>query len=87
MTELQLYKFVANNTMEYHWHSRNNTKDVILFVNILWIREFNEMLGSSNIMDEEGIECTMKDGYFCFWMNDICNYFDIDMNNVFDKTE
>jgi len=34
-------------------------------------------------MDEEGISCTMKEGYFCFMMKDICEYFDIEADKVF----
>jgi hypothetical protein len=40
------------------------------------------MLGVS-ILDEEGIKCTMKEKYFCFWMKDICEYFDIKLDEIF----
>jgi hypothetical protein len=87
MTELELYKFVHNAGLEYHWHERNdnnNAHDVLLFVPIYWIKDFNDLLGYQ-IMAEEGIECTMKHGYFCFWMKDICDHFDITPANVFDQ--
>jgi len=81
MDKLQLYKFVEGNGIEYH-KSHNDENDVILFVNIPLIEEWNKMLGS--IMDEEGINCVMKDGYFCFFMEYICEYFDIEMDEIFD---
>ena len=80
MTELELYKFITDNELEYHW-VKDNT-DVILFVEIRYIEDFNEMLGY-NAMDESGIECRMKYKYFCFYMNDICEYFGIEIKNIF----
>lgn len=78
MTELELYKFVSDNELEYHW----NDKEVYLFISVYRIADFNEMLGW-HIMDERGIECTMKDKYLVFSMSDICDYFGININNVF----
>jgi hypothetical protein len=78
MTSLELYKFVDDNQIEYHWHD----EDVIAFVTVWDIEDFNKMLGVS-ILDEEGIKCTMKEKYFCFWMKDICEYFDIKLDEIF----
>lgn len=78
MTELDLYKFVHDNNCEYHWYDDN----VILFVTILWIDEFNKLFDYS-FFDDEGQECIMKKDYFCFWMQDICDYYDIEMSNIF----
>ena len=92
MTELQLYKFVTNNDIEYHWKKKHSAKqenltddeknEVLLFVNIRNLEEFNKLLRTS-IQDEEGINCTMKQGYFVFCMDYICDYFDIKLENVF----
>jgi hypothetical protein len=48
------------------------------------MKEFNKLLGA-NILDEEGIECRMKEGYFCFYMKDILDFFGIELENVFKK--
>jgi len=79
MTELELYKFINDNNVEYHC---NNENEIFAFVHILDIKDFNELLGES-IMDEEGIMCTMKYGYFCFEMVEICEYFGIEPKNIF----
>lgn len=84
MTELALYKFIKENNVEYHWID-NNT-DVIIFVYIWNVEEFNKLLPDL-LFDEEGIECNMKDRYFAFRMKDICEYCDIDMKAVFDNEE
>ena len=81
MTELALYSFIYDNGIEYHW---TNDLDVIIFVYIRDLDEWKDILGS-HIFDEEGIRCTMKDGYFCFEMKDICEHFDIELSNIFNK--
>lgn len=82
MTELQLYKFIKDNNIEWHKHDRDGGQDVIIFVAIYLIKDFQKML-PQGIFDDDGIECTMKDGYFAFWMKDICDYCGVEMNNVF----
>jgi hypothetical protein len=53
-----------------------------MFVNIFTIEEFAKLL-PSGIFDDSGIECIMKDGYFCFYMEQICNYCDIELIDIF----
>ena len=83
MTELELYKFVEKNDLEYHWNISDD-KDVILFIPNYLLDKWINLLGSS-IVDDGGIKCVMKLKYFCFEMSDICEYFDIDMKNIFEK--
>ena len=78
MKTTDLYKFITDNKIEYHWYDNN----VIIFVPDYQIWRFIELLGSG-IMEEEGIECRMKYKYFCFWMEQICNYFGIELNDIF----
>ena len=79
MTELDLYKFINERDVEYHWDDKNN---VWMFVYYPELYDFNKMLGN-NITDEDGIDCVMKDGYICFEMTGICACFGIDPENVF----
>jgi hypothetical protein len=81
MTELQLYKFISDNEIEWHWNENDAKQDVILFVNTYHIDDFLELIRSAT--DDEGIECRLKDGYLCFWIRDICEYYDVEMENVF----
>ena len=81
MTAIELYKFVTKNDLSYTWINIKD-QDVILFVTISNLEELNKLLGPK-ILDEDGIECRMKDGYFCFEMADICDYFGIDITDVF----
>jgi hypothetical protein len=85
MTALELHKFYHGN-LEYHWHYDNekvsgHKEDVILFVEIYSISTFMKLTSVNN--REEGYECVMKNGYFCFWMADICERFGIELTEVF----
>lgn len=81
MTALELYKFISRNNIEYHYQCDG---DVYMFVNNFLIEQWNNIISSSLIFDEDGIECVMKNGYFVFRMKEICEYFDIDMEQVFE---
>ena len=80
MTELDLYKFINDNAIEWHRHDNYGTPDIIMFLHTFHIQEFCKLVKS--ILDE-GIECRLKDGYSAFWMNDICDHYGIDKDKVF----
>lgn len=82
MTELELYKFITDNSIEWHHDNSDGVLDVIVFLHIYELADFMKICGSS-IFDEDGIDCVMKDGYIAVWMNDICNYHGIEINNIF----
>ena len=82
MTELKLYKFITENNIEYHWYDN----EIYMFVNIYLIEEFNKLF-TSDIFDDGGIPCTMKNGYFGFKMIDICEYYNIEPENIFINKE
>lgn len=82
MTAIELYKFTRENKLEWHWYD----EDVILFIPNYDLDDWNKLLGHG-ITDEDGLECVMRDGYFCFCMKDICEYFGIDINEIFEKDE
>jgi hypothetical protein len=82
MNGVDLLKFISKNDIEYHWSF--DKKEIYLFVNITDIQEWNDLLGAS-IFDDEGLSCVMKDGYFAFEMVDICEYYGIDYQEIFEK--
>lgn len=84
MTELTLYKFINDNNIEWHWNQRGLSDDVLIFPAFYQIEDFAKLFSPSDF-DESGIECTMKDKYFCFWMRDICEAYGIEIENVFPK--
>lgn len=84
MTELSLYKFITDNEIEWRWDINKNEEDVLIFIYPWNIEDFNKLF-SPFMFDDGGIECVMMDGYFCFWMEDICQHYDIILENVFPK--
>ncbi len=86
MTELILYKFIRNYYIEWHREENNGDKDIIAFINLRDMEAFGALLPTS-IFDDNGISCVMKDGYIAIWMKEICEYFDIEMENVFIEVE
>lgn len=88
MTALELYKFITDNEIEWHYdyNGSRDKLDVIVFVHTFQLDYFRAIL-PLGIFDDSGIECRMKDGYFCFWMKDICEYSGIELSEVFNKDE
>lgn len=86
MTELELYKFINDNNIEWHKRENDGTPDVVIFPHIFQIEDFQKLLSKSSF-DDGGIECRMMDGYFAFWMKDICEYYGVDMDKVFTGEE
>lgn len=88
MKSLDLYKFVTKNELEYHWNitsspfEGNETSDVILFIPIDLLSEWNLLL-DHYIFDEDGLQCIIKDKYMYFMMQEICDYFNIEITEIF----
>lgn len=82
MTALELYKFIHNSNIECRWDFNDNKRDVIVFIPIWEMTDFSKLL-SKYSFDDGGIECRFLDKYFAFWMKDICEYFDIDLVDIF----
>ena len=85
MYELDLYKFVTENSLEYHWGQIKKDKgNVYLLVTCADIGKFIKLI--ENIIQEKGVKCTIfKQGTFSFEMNGICEYYGIETERVFAK--
>jgi len=82
-TELELYKFITENKIEYHW---NADEKCYAFIDYDLLQEFSSILGSS-VFDDDGLECVMKDGYIAFEMVNICERIDVDEKKIFTEVE
>lgn len=82
MDSLELYKFINDNNIEWHRLDNQGSEDILIFPNYGEVFKLNEIL-SPCLFDDGGVECVMKDGYLAIWMRDICQYYNIDMDNVF----
>lgn len=79
MTELELYKFIHNNAIEWHKQDNDGTPDVVIFVHYFYLPELFELLKKY----DESLECRLKENYFALFMGNICDNFGIDIENLF----
>ncbi len=80
MTELELYKFITENNVE--WHKIED--DMYIMPNLNELKDFHDICDPT-LFDDDGIECIFKDGYLVIKMEPICNHYDIDIDSVFTK--
>jgi hypothetical protein len=88
MTELDLYKFITDNALEYNavpniFH-HVIYDEIWLFVPNYLLTDFSKLLGH-NITDDDYITAVFKGEYCCFDMIIICEYFGINYNSIFKK--
>ena len=87
MTELDFYKYINENNIEWHWRNNNGTEDVIIFIYLFDLEYFCDLVKDKTDYDEYGLDVKIKNGYAIIWMNDLCDYYGIDLNEIFtDKT-
>ena len=82
MTELELYKFINDNDIEWHRQDNDGNSDVIIFPYTFHLEDFCKIVDGCN-EDEGGLEIRLLNGYVAIWMNDLCEYFGVDINKVF----
>lgn len=81
MTELELYKYINDNDIEWHRHYNNGEQDVVILPYIFQLEDFAKLI--SNYNTDEGLEMRFQNGYVGIWMKDLCDYFGIDYEKVF----
>lgn len=80
MTELQLYKFIKDNDIEYRWES----EEILFWVPFYLLGDLTDLIGSS-YLSEGGIQVRLQEGYIAMAGYDMCEYFGINPDNVFKK--
>lgn len=84
MTAIELYKYIQENNIEWHYRDNDGNEDVIIFSYTFQLEDFIKLL-SGNCFDDGGIEISLMNGYVAIWMQDICEYYGIELKEVFDK--
>ena len=80
MTELDLYKFCQGK--EIDWRG----KELILWVDFCDLKELAELIGYAHL-SEGGMEVALLAGCVGFALNDLCDNYDIDPENILKKGE
>ncbi|MFZ1751437.1 MAG: hypothetical protein WAU01_14655 [Saprospiraceae bacterium] len=81
MTELSLYKYIKNNEVSWKRCDYEGKIEVIIFPYTWQMDEFAELLGG--YIWEGGIACRLMGSYISIPMNNVCEYYGIDPDNVF----
>ncbi len=88
MKEYELRDFIIDTSSKFHWETfvlaGDFVENVYLFINTYDISEFQKLLGNIFLTNRD-IEVVMKGSYFVFKMAEICEYFGIEMENVFSR--
>jgi hypothetical protein len=83
MTELELFKWITDNNIEWHWEDNDGADDVIIFVNDHQLEGFFELVDSSFFDDV--FTCVLRYRYLAIWIAKICDYYGIELEAIFDK--
>jgi len=82
MTELELYRFINEHDIEWHKQDNEGTPDILIFPYIFQLEDFCKLVKGYNT-DDGGLIIRLLDGYTAIWMKDLCEYFGIEIDNVF----
>ena len=88
MTELQLYKFIEENDIEYNLFKHDATGEitkVIAFIPIYVLQDFVDLFKGSLMLSDAIEDCALKENCLCVEMTQVCEYFDIEPENIFNK--
>ena len=92
MTALELYQYIQENEIEWRYQLNDQVneddecndanEDVIIFIDVWQIESFS-ILFSRITEESEPFIFHFNGEYFAIYMADICNYYEIDMKQVF----
>lgn len=83
MTAIDLHKYINENNIEWHWASNEGTDDVLIFPYTFQLEEFGKLIKAS--VADDPLMIALRDGYIGIWMLELCEYYGIDINEVFPK--
>jgi hypothetical protein len=82
MTELQLFRYIHENNIEWHRQDNDGTPDILIFPYVFQLEDFCKLVKGYNI-DDGGLIIRLMNGYVAIWMGELCEYYGINMDNVF----
>lgn len=80
MTELQLYKFCEDKELDWRGDK------LIIWIPFWQLEDFTEMIGY-NYLSEGGVEVSLLDDCIALDIVDLCEYFDIEPENIYQKIQ
>lgn len=85
--EAAWHRFFTEEKIEWHVHENEQGKEDVLLLPFYFEMEDLAKLLGTGIFDDDGITCHWKGNYIGVWMTEVCEYFGIDVWEVFKKEE
>jgi hypothetical protein len=87
MKALEIYKYIKNNNIEWHWiNEHKEINDVVIFPYYFQLDDFNKLLSNTDF-DDGGIECNLMNGYVAIKLRDLFESHDIELSEIFPENE
>jgi hypothetical protein len=86
MTELELHRWITRNNIEWRWQDNDGVKDVLVFPRLGELSSLVSRIDPQSSFFELGREVTWMGDYLCIWMRELCEYFGIEIENIFIET-
>lgn len=80
MTELDLYKFIEESGSSTRYDEETNK--AVMWVYHSNIADFVKLIGN-RLLDNGGLEVRLQEFRIAICMNEVCDYYGIDVENVF----
>lgn len=82
MTELELYKFINDNSIEWHRQDNDGISNILIYPYTFQLEDFCNLVKDYD-PDGRGLVIHLLNGYVAIWMKPLCDYFGIDIDKVF----
>ncbi len=82
MTALQLYKFINKNSVAIDWRE----EELVIWIPFIHLEEFVNLLGSSYLSDG-GTDINLQNNCVALDIVPLCEYFDIEPNEILEHEE
>jgi len=82
MSELELYKFLNENSIEHHWEREE--KELIAWIPFCWLQEFAELIGG-NCLSDGGLMVNLQNNYIALDLVPVAEYHEIELENILKK--
>lgn len=84
MTELDLYKFITENDLEYRWQDNKGEEDLLIWIPFYLLEDFTKMINLDYI-GESYLDVVLQSNAICLFLSTVCYAYNIDIETVVEK--
>jgi hypothetical protein len=82
MTALSLYKFITKNDIAFNLAENQGKEDVLIFIPICLAGAFANLI--KPFLEGDNLACSLGDDCLAVWMAELCDFFEFEINEVFE---